>query len=341
MNKIKMHTLELSYTIISKEYEELKKYFYSTKKECYSANKKIEYLGFKDKGIRIQMLAHKPLEEITVCTLKYVITPSRYINKNDYLGLTDIAEVTAILNDIGNWFAGQSNLLPNPLNCRITRADFTRDLYVGDNIDYIIKLLNRCHKPYGYKKNFKNSDNNATFTKYNSTGQKLFELSFYDKLKEMNSHMDNHNYQYDKEILDGARGILRMEFRFYKPRLKNLKKSYPYKTVSDFFYMAEFNIEKIIKKNLRSLYLDGDFYKFNTILDMIDFSTYKDKTKNKMKNFILLATKRKNSDIAAIEFADKYGEKELKTMLRNFNKLGVIPLPISIRQPFDEWRFRE
>lgn len=231
--------------------------------------------------------------------------------------------------------------MPHPLNCRITRVDFTRDLYVGDNIDYIIQLLNRCYKPYGYKKNFNNTDNNATFTKYNSKEQKLFELSFYDKYKEMNSHIDNHNYQYDEETLNAARGLLRMEFRFYKPRLKNLKKSYPYKTVSDFLVMAEFNIEKIIEKNLRSLYLSGDFYKLNTILDMIDFSTYKDKTKKKMRDFIKLAAKHKNSDTAAIEFADKHDEKELKTMLKSFNKLGIIPAPISVRQLFDEWSFRE
>lgn len=56
MDKMKIHTLELSYTITSKEYDKLEKYFYSTKKECYPENKMLKYLGFKDKGIRIHML---------------------------------------------------------------------------------------------------------------------------------------------------------------------------------------------------------------------------------------------------------------------------------------------
>lgn len=79
-------------------------------------------------------------------------------------------------------------------------------------------------------------------------------------------------YNYNTRILEKAKGILRIEFRLYASRLKNLKKSYPYNTVSDFLEVINKNIKKIINKNLRSLYLAGDFYKLDAIRDMIDLS---------------------------------------------------------------------
>ena len=43
----------------------------------------------------------------------------------------------------------------------MTRIDFTKDIYVGENISYIIGLLNRCYIPYDYERNFGNTATQA------------------------------------------------------------------------------------------------------------------------------------------------------------------------------------
>lgn len=180
--------------------------------------------------------------------------------------------------------------------------------------------------------------NNSTFTKLNKN-RKIFELSFYDKLSEMKNHIQNYSYNYSPDNLENAKGILRVEFRLSIGRLKSLKKTYKFKDCIGFFSMLNMEIENILMKNLRSLYMIGSFYKLDIIKNLIETSGFKEKTKRLMKEFIMLSVKYKNSNIVAIQFEDKYGEERLKWVLKKFNNIEVIPVPISIRQPFDKWSF--
>lgn len=182
--------------------------------------------------------------------------------------------------------------------------------------------------------------NNSTFTKLNKNkNRKIFELLFYDKLSEMKNHIKNYSYNYIPDNLEKANGILRVEFRLSIGRLKSLKKTYKFKDCIGFFSMLNMEIENILMKNLRSLYMVGSFYKLDIIKNLIETSGFKEKTKRLMKEFIMLSVKYKNSNIVAIQFEDKYGEERLKWVLKKFNNIEVIPVPISIRQPFDKWSF--
>ena len=277
--------------------------------------------------------------------IKYVITPSRF-NDNDYLELTDISELADKLSEIGRFIESKSELLPPPLKCNITRIDVTKNLYAGDDLCDILNFLQKCYMPCSYDDCYKEYDNNATFTKKSisrdeENNNKIFEISFYDKYAEMCSHIKKHGYNYSEDDLEKAKGILRLEFRFYSPRLKNIKKALKYKTAEEFLQIFSLNIDKIIRKNLRSLYMSGNFYKLCDIKDMIAFSSFKRKTKQLMDKFITLSAKHKNSNKAAIYFVAEHGEDKLKQILRNFNKLDIIPVPIPVRTNLDEWGFME
>lgn len=345
INNLKIHTIELTYYLSQTEYKQLLEYFFSQKKKCYKEkSNSIAYNGFTNKGIRIKLSEYASDELLSrrIYSLKYIITLGRYIDNENYLELVDIDKAVNLLEGIGSFLSSEYYLLPKPMECKMTRIDFTKDIYVGENISYIIGLLNRCYIPYDYERNFGNKNNNATFTKRSlNKNKKIFELSFYDKYREMTNHIKNSKYQYSREVLAKARGILRVEFRFYNSRLKNMKKTYEYNTIQEFFGIITDEIGNIINKNLKSLYLIGNFFKLDDIDLKIETSYLKKKTKKLMNEFIELSVKHKSADKAATKFEGKYGEEKLKNIMKAFNNIGIIPVPIAVRQNFDEWGFME
>lgn len=57
--------------------------------------------------------------------------------------LVEIRKAYNLLAEIGEYIKTQCEILPLPNECNITRIDLTKDIYVGDVVDYIIKQLNK------------------------------------------------------------------------------------------------------------------------------------------------------------------------------------------------------
>lgn len=137
----------------------------------------------------------------------------------------------------------------------------------------------------------------------------------------MKNHIQNYSYNYSLDNLENVKGILRVEFRLYIGRLKSLKKTYKFKDCIGFFSILNMEIENILMKNLRSLYMVGSFYKLYIIKNLIEISGFKEKTKRLIREFIMLSVKHKNANIAAIQFEDKYGDERLKWVMKKFNDI--------------------
>ncbi len=343
MENLKVHTAEFTRIIDYELYRKIRDFLFNGTERCYTKGNKVKYEGFASRGIRLELMRYttKEFPNSLQFKIKYIFTPSRFINSNDYLGLTDITELSEITYKIGAFLFSKCELLPHPLDCGITRIDLTKDLYVGNNTDYLITLLNRSYIPYKWERIYKKYKGQATLTKKNIDGKKIFEFSAYDKFKEMQHHVEKHRYCYPDEVMERAKGILRLEFRIYNLRLKNMKKKYHYQTAEDFFKVFQRHATDIVFDTMKKLYLVGTFYKLNTISDMIEFSYYQQRTKRKMQDFIQLVAEHKSVQTAACVFEDKYNEKTLKDVLKKFNAIGIIPNPISRRSLIEEWSFFE
>ncbi len=335
----KIHTVEFTYFLDNQSYKLLYEYFFYVKKKCYTENNTIYFHGFTDRGIRVEMNTFYNDNRYLFYKIKYIITPSRFKDNDNYLELTEPKYIIDILNDIGEYLKNTNKLLPIPLECILTRIDFTHDFYTGENTTYIIKLLNRCFLPKNYIRlqmpTGRYYKNNATIIKYRKNSfQKIFGVSFYDKYEEMVSHR---NYDYSPEILNSAKGILRAEFRLYNARIKNMKYAARIKDTEKLLNLLSNTVNDIIYKNMRRLYLLGNFYKLDKIIDIINNSRKHDKTKKIMIDFIRSAADHKSADIAARDFEQLYGYDILKKLIAEFNSIGIIPVPIAVSQNFDKW----
>ena len=340
IDDLKIHTIELTHDIAINDYKNLLDYFYSANKRIMQENNIKNYLGFINKGFQIKLCA---FNEPCCYQIKYIINPARFYDNNNYLELSDINSITETLKSMSGFLISNYKGFPPLLNCRITRIDLTKDIYVGENIGYIIKLLNRCYIPETFSKyKLKNGNypkDNATFTKRSKSGGKIFELSFYNKYSEMKAHTENSKYCYDANTLQRANGILRMELRLYSRRLNNMKKSLHFNTASELLSNLPEIVYRITYKNFRSLFMIGKFYKSDEIKQKISESGYHEKTKCMMLMFIDSVMIHKNAELAAFDFEEKYGEKKLKIVLNNFNELRIIPTPIAVKKKMDEWEF--
>lgn len=336
---MKIHTIEFSKILTYEEYKNMTEYVYSQNRKCYKKMYAIIYTGMNDKGIRLELYNHR-VNDGAYYKLKYIITLGRYRKNDNYLELVEIRKAYNLLAEIGEYIKTQCEILPLPNECNITRIDLTKDIYVGDSIEYVIKLLNKSFTGYNCIPNYTEYKENATFTKCSSKSMnKIFELSFYDKYEEMKHHIDSGNYYYDEDMLNQAKGILRAEFRFYKIRIQGMKKSGNFKITEDLLNWLSKKSDEIIEKSLGKLYLKGAFYKLDRINIEVAMSNFKTKTKEKMIKFIKLSALHKSSITAAEYFSEEYSENDLKKIMKNFNEIGIIPTPISVRQKFEEWSF--
>ena len=335
INNLSIHTIEISYAIAKSTYYCVTKFLYSSDKRILSDGAKTQYLGFTDRGITLIMLRFADTDTFR---LRYIINPARFYDSGDYVGLTDTADIAGILNDIGDFLSKKCGMLPHPMDGRVTRIDLTKNIFVGENLQYIVKLINRIYIPPKFTQYMLRDGGyprgNATFTKLNKRGRKLFELSFYDKHSEMVSHMENSSYRYSAEPLEAAKGILRIELWLYAPRLKNMKRTHDFHTVREFLDILPQIIDEIAYKNIRALYLAGDFYKLEQIEGIIENSGYHNRIKSLMLEFIKSAAEHKSADIAASQFSNAYGFECAKNLFYRFNDLGIVPVPIAVKIKF-------
>ena len=98
---------------------------------------------------------------------------------------------------------------------------------------------------------------------------------------------------------------------------------------------------RIILKNLRALFLLGDFYKADEIERKVSESNYQQKTKMQMLDFIDRVGIHKSADLAAAAFENVYGKKALLRILRRFLEIEVVPVPIAVKKNLTSWSFME
>ena len=65
--------------------------------------------------------------------------------------LVEIRKAYNLLAEIGEYIKTQCEILPLPNECNITRIDLTKDIYVGDVVDYIIKQLNKSFTGFRHR----------------------------------------------------------------------------------------------------------------------------------------------------------------------------------------------
>jgi hypothetical protein len=268
--------------------------------------------------------------------IHYIINPAQIMGDGFYNIYTE-NNFTEVCNRIDEITASVCNLLPPMQDTRLSRIDFCHDIALDsqDKVDTYLDII----KKYQYYKNFKLlhlpcGGSNRRILPMNSATLKrgATTISIYDKFSEV--WKKRGYYPYDGIFT--LHNTLRVEVRIYNGKIYYEKKKRRFKDTFDFLNESKRLAQHFFGYYLKSIFGEGDYYSYNTAIDIIEKSHHTPKTKSKLETLIGYISER-HSMVGGIKImlGDGYEPYQIDYMIRQLNELKVNPVTIPRRDKFD------
>ncbi|MCI9571253.1 MAG: hypothetical protein HFH97_01370 [Lachnospiraceae bacterium] len=157
---------------------------------------------------------------------------------------------------------------------------------------------------------------------------KSYEFSVYDK----QSQMMGENEKYKAEDIAEAEGIVRIELRVKRNKIRYEKKRFDYESEIEYLMKTAEISERLLEKHLRECFGTGCFVKASKAEEIIWESRYKDKTKERMCR-IVRDTAKSGLPKARLRYGEKHNN--FCDMMDRFNFLGISPITIRQRSEIE------
>lgn len=318
------HTFEVGASLGGQQFKninnDLKKYSSQYFKDPGSEYRKI-FTGLSNNGIIIYLYKREFDFDRFVYYITYRVNPMRIMDETDYVNLFHSNNAYKIFEMVNRLLTSVSHNLPTMNECVVQRFDFCTNIVFENNeaIKDFIKLINasyihnhklvqkKIHDGRAGRKVIPKEE--ATFTHEN-----YVEVSFYNKIQQLQS--EHLPIKYNENIL-------RCEIRCRRPYIYNLKKKFQINSTEDFFDILPDIGTYVYKSQLKKLNLSYTYLHLDEINEQIDNTTFKLKTKNKMKALSDSVAKHKGIANAIIPHAGNIIEK--------FSELNINPMPLPHR----------
>lgn len=333
---ISIHTLELTLSTNSKEFNDLLS-------RAYKMAKKYKHrVGYSTRhtstDVRVDdfLASYGITVEYHNCDyrkmIKFRINPSEVLGGNDLKlwkpNKENIKTLIKLLdNHISYYFDSRYEL--NDLI--LSRVEFTANLNVGtENVSTYINLMHKIGKVKNFSPKYKKSDyllngiqkEHSFDLKGNTNG---IEFTIYDKKADLEKKGKEKKSQ-------KAKGILRVEVRLKKRRAIE-------KALSDYSNKDNLSTEKQIKllsQKSRDIFLNsfvviipyGNFYRLKDAKELINASNLKKHQKSKMLRLLELIPEKKSLYLALKEL----NIRNAGDVIKWFAKLNISPITISKRE---------
>lgn len=195
-----------------------------------------------------------------------------------------------------------------------------------------LELLKKGLYPYNFKR----------MMEYSQTGKREIptknsftvcstniEFSVYNKYLQLSDE----SWKYTLEEIEEAEGMLRVELRIKRPKVRHCKKKYSLQEEEHFLFLVSQIAEEQITAYLKRCFGTGKFLKIRYAKKVIEGSSFKKKTKKEMVELIDL-TKGKHTLQDAKELLGSY---EFSKRMKKFEELGISPITLSKRSTHPEF----
>jgi hypothetical protein len=169
----------------------------------------------------------------------------------------------------------------------------------------------------------------------------------YDKYQEMKSKEDI----YTADDISLAENVLRIELQIARAKIQNEKKKSGLQKMADFLEKAIKEACEYFNHYLRKLFLEGDYYSYDTAMRLIDESRYNDKIKEKLKKLVthvsdtdsvvngITAMKDEIRETVGIDdYNSGKAHNKIKNMIDKLCAIGVNPVTIPNQYNIDRLR---
>lgn len=300
-------------------------------------NEKIKYKKFtvaEKFGFNTLVILSTKIMEVKAYWLDIKINPRRMFHKNDY-PFTYIAnehDIKLSYEKIQTFLdeAGITEIRKDAFY--IHRIDYcvNIDLKFRYAVDEYMRLLKKGRCPYNTKRKLEYSESGKrmvptknSFTIFSDSS----EFAVYDK----NSQLQEENRKYSESEIKRAEGIIRIEYRAKRAKIRNEERKNACNDVSALLACTPKIAEKNISKYLKLVYGTGRFVKYRAAKKRIEGSNFRDKTKKEMINILKLTSRY---DLQTTQI---YYDSDFAKYMSQFNKLGISPITIERNSRIEEF----
>lgn len=292
--------------------------------KCF-LNVDYEIVRFKNSGVEIhlkQSLAHKSW--ITIIVNPSSLLAGEYCPTALFNDVKEIHKIKEKLREI----LDECGIPVKLKDFNLNRTDLTRNEYC-DNTEEVDEQLGIFQKSYlipHYKpipfEKFMNDDGT-----YEDANEHSWTIACGDKknCKTVSSEFSVYDKGYELKKRHGIEienHILRKELRLGRSRIRQLTKTFSWeKQLADLIEQQD----KLMDKFLHRLHQDcGKIVTIELALQMIEESSFRQKTKKKMRRVVKLAAKCES--LVEVRKKMTVSHKHFKALLDRFRKLGISPI---------------
>lgn len=293
--------------------------------KCF-LNVDYEIVRFKNSGVEIhlkQSLAHKSW--ITIIVNPSSLLAGEYCPTALFNDVKEIPKIKEKLREI----LDECGIPVKLKDFNLNRTDLTRNEYYDstEEVDEQLGIFQKSYliphyKPIPFEK-FMNDDGT-----YEDANEHSWTIACGDKKnrKTSNSEFSVYDKSYELEKRHGIKleeHILRKELRLGRDRIRQLTKSSSWEG-----QLAELikKQDKLMDKFLHRLYQDcGEIVTVEQALQIIEASSFRQKTKKKMCRIVKLVVK--SESLIEVREKMKLSHKHFRALLDRFRKLGISPTP--------------
>lgn len=337
-NEMNYHTFELCYELTPFENRYYKNILYKSKGRTYLD--KNEYVPtiicetLRSYGIIIKIQKFKK-NAYDYYMMYYRINPRRVMEQNNYIGLFHEKDTDIMLEKVNGYLKTIHQSMPSADQCRINRIDFCTNITMSgqEEIFEYIKVLQRGFylKNYAPELFYDAISKRSKFTKNacNIVKKKTVKITYYNKYDQLQEN------KWCRNIGD-AKNILRAEIQCEKQKIRHLMNKFGYADTRSFLKHSDKIGTYVFLYYANKFCGSGDFYKIDEIYKEIERSSFKKKTKKLMKEFVQCSAKHSSADKAIRKLC--WSNKNVLSIIKKFNKIGVSPVVIPLKSKYDSFK---
>lgn len=344
-SRYSMHTISFCVKLTHREaktirdkliaYCEAKGLRYYEQKIEWADTKELIFPGFLTYGLNLVKVKAISKNTGTICYLQIKVNPRMMFHKDahPFVYIADADDVRNILNRIQD-FLDMTDIHGLWKECfYIQRIDYCANIRLGSRyeVEEYMRIVRKglCPYPTIRKEEYSKTQRRwiptqNSFTVYCGS----YEFSVYDKQSQMMGERD----KYTAEDIAEAEGIVRVELRVKRNKVRYEKKKSDYESEIDYLMATSEISERLLDKYLRECFGTGCFVKASRAEEIIRESSYKDKTKEHMCR-IIGDTAKNGLQKVSLRYEKKH--KSFYGMMRRFNSLGISPITIKQRSEIE------
>lgn len=349
-----IHTFEVSSILTNETFYKIQNELKTQDPSKWKAVKNgMQYWGLSDKGILINMHQIKK-KGFYSYRIIYRISARRVIDNHNFIGLFNTKHYSELEEKANELLKNKCSDLPVLKRCKLKRLDFCINAKLDnqEQVKAYIKTVKKANVPARlevYKqydaKSKRTKPTKDDFTVYSS---EYVALSIYNKYMEIKKQKDG---VFPAGELERAKNIVRIELRCMEGKIKDLKKKYDIKSISDFMNKSHKIGKYLYEYYLSKIFNDGTIYTLKESLKRISDSGYYPENIKLLCEFIRDCNESRSVAETVKIYKSLYGKKEVKRIIYMLNNIdtsyvtvahsdeklfdnGYIPTPLELFHEF-------